>query len=115
VLLLRQSLAKQSVGLYCGLKYLTCPHKLEYCEKAGTEGQSAPRVGTGETPRYRLAHQDNNVDFGGGSNEIKQVVEWEFQAYIADALSSKQIDNLKIWQVSNVVNSHGASDTDRLL
>jgi len=55
------------------------------------------------------------MDFSGGSNEIKQVVEPEFQAYIADALSSKQIDNLKFWQVSNVINSHSASDTDRLL
>jgi hypothetical protein len=99
------------------LKYLTCPHKLEYCEKAGTEGQSAPTtaVRTGETPRYILAHQDDNMDFGGGSNEIKQVVEREYQAYIADVLSLKRIDILKFWEVSNVVNSHGASGTDGLL
>jgi hypothetical protein len=57
-------------------------------------------------------HQDDN---GGGSDETKQVVEWECQAYITDTLSLKQIDILRFWEVGNIVNIHSASGTDRLL
>jgi len=95
------------------------PHKLEYRERARAEGQSAPAtpaVGTGETPQYMsLAHQygyDDDMNFGG-SNDAEQTVDHqEYQAYVTTPLSSNQIDTLKFWEVSNVINS--VSGTDRL-
>jgi hypothetical protein len=98
------------------------PKMLEYCEKAGAEGESAlttavPGVGTGEMPKYMsLAHQygydDDDMDFGhGGSNDAEQTVEQEYQAYVTAPLS-KDPDILKFWEVSNV--SNYVPDFDRL-
>ena len=90
------------------------PKMLEYREKAGAEGESAPTtavpgVRTGEMPKYMsLAHQygydDDHMDFGhGGSNDAEQTVEQEYQAYVTAPLS-KHPDILKFWEVSNVSN-----------
>jgi len=76
-------------------------HQLEYCERAGTEGQSAPTTtGVGNGGQYGY---EDEMD-GGGSNETKQTVEQKCQAYIMASLSSK-IDILKFWGVGNIVQS----------
>jgi hypothetical protein len=94
---------------------------LEYRERAGAEGQSAPTtaagpgVGTGATPGYMSLHQqygyDNDDMEFGGSSDTEQTVEQEYQAYVTAPLSAKHTNILKFWEVSNITNC--ASGTDR--
>ncbi len=54
---------------------------------------------TNTMPSYILAHQDDDVDFGDGPDETKQIVDPEYQAYITAPLSSEQVAILKFWEV----------------
>jgi hypothetical protein len=47
---------------------------------------------TNTMPSYILAHQDDDVDFGDGPDETKQIVDPEYQAYITAPLSSEQVN-----------------------